>query len=65
MTRSNLIDIEVEVTARTDRAVLVHTGEKEKAVWISLSHCEIEPSGFGRIATLTLPEWLATDKGLV
>lgn len=31
--KSNIIDIDVEVTARTEKAVLVHTGIKEKAVW--------------------------------
>ena len=64
MTRSNIIDIDVEVLARTEKAVLVHTGNKEQAVWIPLSQCELSKSGFGGIETLTLPEWLATEKGL-
>lgn len=63
--KSNIIDIDVEVTARTSRAVLVHTGNKEDAVWLPLSQIEIEPSGVSGIETVTLPEWLALDKGLI
>ena len=63
--KSNLIDIDVEVVHRTEKAVLVHTGNKELAVWVPLSQCEIEPSGFGGIETITLPEPLALEKGLI
>lgn len=63
--KSNIIDIDVEVTARTEKAVLVHTGIKEQAAWLPLSQIEIEPSGIGGIETVTLPEWLAVEKGLV
>ena len=64
--KSNIIDIDVEVTARTEKAVLVHTGTKEQAVWLPLSQVEIEPNGaFDGIETATLPEWLALEKGLI
>ena len=63
--KSNLIDIDVEVVHRTAKAVLVHTGNKEQAVWVPLSQCEIEPSGFAGIETITLPEPLAMEKGLI
>ena len=63
--KSNIIDIDVEVTARTEKAVLVHTGVKDNAVWLPLSQVEISPTGFGGIETVTLPEWLALDKGLI
>lgn len=63
--KSDIIDIDVEVTARTDKAVLVHTGIKEQAVWLPLSQIEIEPSGFGGIETVSLPQWLAEERGLV
>jgi len=63
--KSNIIDISVEVTARTAKAVLVHQGDKEDAVWLPLSQIEIEPSGIAGIETVTLPEWLAQDKGLI
>jgi len=63
--KSNIIDIDVEITARTEKAVLVHTGDKMKSVWLPLSQIEIEPSGVGGVETVTLPEWLALDKGLI
>lgn len=63
--KSNIIDIDVEVTARSGKAVLVHTGDKEKAVWLPLSQIEIEPGVFDGIETVTLPEWLAQEKGLI
>ena len=63
--RSNIIDIDVEVTARTDRAVLVHTGNKDEAAWLPLSQIEIASSGPAGIETVTLPEWLAEDTGLI
>jgi len=53
------------VMSRTEKAVLVHTGNKEEAAWLPLSQIEIEPSGVAGIETITLPEWLALDKGLI
>lgn len=63
--KSDITDIDVEVVHRTEKAVLVHTGDKEKAVWLPLSMIEIEPSGIGGIETVTLPERLAQEKGLI
>lgn len=63
--KSNVIYVDVEVTARTEKAVLVHTGNKEKAVWLPLSQIEIGPGVFDGIETVTLPEWLAQEKGLI
>lgn len=63
--KSDLIDIDVEVSAKTDKAVLVHTGIKEQAVWLPLSQIEIAPSGFDGIETVTLPERIALEKGLI
>lgn len=63
--KSNIVDIDIEVSHRTEKAVLVHTGVKEQAVWLPLSQIEIEPSGIGGIETVTLPETLALEKGLI
>ena len=57
--KSNLIDIDVEVVHRTEKAVLVHTGIKEQAVWIPKSAAEFDDG------VLTLPEPLALEKGLI
>ena len=69
--KSDLVDVTVQMHAATERAVLVSDdGDQNKAVWIPLSQCEVtfDPSMKERnkgIATLTLPEWLAKDKGLI
>lgn len=63
--RSNLIEISVEVEARTPKAVLVHEGDKSKAVWLPLSQIEIEESANRGIFVVTMEEWLAHDKGLI
>lgn len=64
--KSDIIDIDVEVVHRTDKAVLVHTGDKERAAWLPFSQIEIEPNGaFDGIETVSLPEWLALEKGLI
>jgi hypothetical protein len=69
--KSNLIDVTVQMHAETDKAVLVSDdGDKNKAVWIPKSQIEIafHPSMKERgngAATITLPEWLAKDKGLI
>lgn len=63
--RSDVIDIDVQVHARTDRAILVSDdGDKDKAVWLPLSQVEVDMRG-GGVAVIALPEWLALDKGLI
>ncbi|TPN44419.1 hypothetical protein FJ981_27880 [Mesorhizobium sp. B1-1-4] len=65
MGKSDLIDVTVQLHHETDRAVLVSDdGERESAIWIPLSQCEVlkRPNG---IAIVTMPEWLALDKGLI
>jgi hypothetical protein len=63
---SRLVDLELFEHARTDRALLVsETGDKRKAVWLPLSQIEINSTGAEGIHDITLPEWLARDKGLV
>lgn len=63
--KTNLTEIDVEVTHRTKEAVLVHTGNKEASVWLPLSQVEIHATGFPGIETVVLPEWLAIEKGLI
>lgn len=63
--KSDLIDLSVQLHHETDKAVLVSDdGNKDKAVWLPLSQIEIERTN-GGVVTVTLPEWLATEKGLV
>jgi hypothetical protein len=69
--KSDLIDVTVQMHADTEKAVLVSDdGDKGKAIWLPKSQIEIafHPSMKERgkgVATITLPEWLAKDKGLI
>jgi hypothetical protein len=60
-----IIYIDGAIEARTDKAVLFHTGNKEDAAWLRLSQIEVDETDSGGIVTVTLPEWLALDKGLI
>lgn len=63
--RSDVIDLRGQVHARTERAVLFSTdGDKENAVWIPLSQIEVGDLHHG-VGEITMPEWLAIDKGMV
>jgi hypothetical protein len=59
--KSNLVDIACIVRHETERAWLLDAGGKEP-VWIPKSQAEID-EGNGTI--VTLPEWLAKEKGLI
>lgn len=57
---STLVDLEMVIHVKTERAVLASdTGDKEDAVWLPLSQIEIDGE------TITMPEWLAEEKGLI
>lgn len=65
MTRAHLIDITCQLHRETEKAIFVSDdGDAKKAVWLPRSQIEIEQKGNG-IVELTMPEWLATEKGLV
>jgi len=51
---------------KTARAVLVSdTGEKDDAVWLPLSQISVGQDSVDDILQITMPEWLAKDKGLI
>lgn len=60
--RSDLIDISGEIRIDRERAVLFFDGDKE--VWLPKSLIEIERKERG-LFEITLPEWLALEKGLI
>lgn len=63
--KSDLIDLTMQLHAESQKAILVSDeGDKTHAVWLPLSQVEIEHKGKG-IVVVTLPEWLAIEKGLV
>lgn len=71
--RSNYetIDIAVVVVHETPRAYLVADADTDGSIehWLPKSQTQIEWSKArtkrGRIATVTIPEWLAEEKGLM
>jgi hypothetical protein len=65
-TRSDLIDLTLQLHHETERAILVSDdGSPDGAVWLAKSLIEFSPVRDGRIVEVTLPEWLATERGLV
>ncbi len=64
--KSDLIDVSMQLHHETPKAILVSDdGDKSKAVWLPLSQIEFEHKGSSGIVVVTMPEWLATEKGLV
>ena len=64
--KSDLIDVAVVRHAETEKAILVsETADKEDAVWLPKSQIEVANDGHKNFVTVTLPEWLAKDKGLI
>ena len=63
MTR--LVDIACEIRKQTEKGIAIWDGEHEKGgreKWTWLPKAEVEVNDDG---TVTMPEWLATEKGLV
>lgn len=61
----DLVDLSVQLLHETEKAYLVTDSTPEKGVWIPKSQCELEKSSVGGVWTITMPEWLAHDKGLI
>jgi hypothetical protein len=59
--KSDLVDIACIIRHETPRAWLVDCGGKEP-VWIPKSQAEVDTD---RGTIITMPEWLATEKGLI
>lgn len=63
--KSDLVDVTCHVHHTTERAVLVSDdGDVEKACWLPLSQVEVEMKQ-PPIAEVTMPEWLAKQRGLI
>jgi hypothetical protein len=65
--KSDLVDIACEIVRQTDKAVGVSDGTTDmeldgmpKLFWLPKSQIEINDDG-----TITMPEWLAMEKGLI
>lgn len=64
MTKSELVDVTVIVQHRTAAAVLVKYDEDKAAIWLPLSQIELGQTK-GATYVVTLPRWLAEEKGMV
>lgn len=63
--QSELVDIDACKHAETTAALFISDdGDRSKAVWVPKQHCEIHPGRNGNFV-VTMPEWLARDKGLI
>lgn len=64
--KSDIIDLTLEILRETERAVHVHDGDEKKAVWLPKSQIEVDTTGQKPgVVVVTLPQWLARDKGLI
>lgn len=64
--KSDLIDLTVHRHAETDKAIRVSDdGDDQRAVWLPKTLCEIDPTKRPNIVIVTMPEWLAAEKGLI
>lgn len=61
--KSNIIDLELEIEHQTEKAVLVRNLNGEET-WLAKSIIEIEYLG-NNSANISLPENIASDKGLI
>lgn len=78
-TKSDLLDFEMVLHYDTGKAVLVSdTGEEKRAVWLPRQFIEVNRDGKTSpavkkdgqrtvlpVITVTCPQWLAKDKGLI
>jgi len=58
-------DFDVQLLHETDHAYLVTETIPENGVWVPKSQCQLEETSIKGIYTLSLPEWLAVEKGLL
>lgn len=75
MAEKTLTDISVQVRQIRDKSIAVADGtmterdgrEVEQWFFLPLSQIEVDPEDYasGDTVTVTLPEWLATEKGLI
>jgi hypothetical protein len=56
---TKLTDIDGEVYTETEKAYLFYDGAKKE--WLPKSQCQWDET----LQRMTMPEWLATDKGLI
>lgn len=65
--KSDLIDVNVIFVSSTEKAYCIKETEDGDKIWLPKSQCEIDGDEvmFKNIITLTAPEWLLKEKGLI
>ena len=63
MSQHSDVEIACEVRVKTEMAYLIYDGKQE--VWIPKSQIHDECEEKGKIVSIFISEWLATQKGLV
>ena len=62
----SIVEVTVQLHAESEKAVRVsNDGESKSAVWIPKSQIEAQQDLGNGVIELSLPEWLALDKGLI
>lgn len=64
---TRVVDIEVTYETRTDMAICFRPEELVEVMWVPRSLAEMDPPNASRgdIVTITVPEWWATQEGLI
>jgi hypothetical protein len=63
--KAPMVTLEVKMVEWTNLAILVTTGDDEEAVWLPLSQVDAVPPCYGGWHEITIPEWIALDRGLI
>ena len=63
--KSDYVDLDVQVLHETKKATLVTLDVPENSVWLPKAKIELSETGIVGIMTVTLPEWLALERGLI
>lgn len=63
--RSDLVDIAGIVIERREKAIWINAGDTK--AWLPLSQVELNPedADAGHSVEISMPEWLAKEKGLI
>ena len=62
--KSDLVDLDLDYAGHSPKAIAVKREGEREWIWLPLSQCEYEMTAPGRLR-LTLPKWLARQKGLL
>lgn len=65
MRETEMVELDMQIVKETEKAVLATQDVAENAVWLPLSQIFMLDTVIEGIETISMPVWLATEKGLV